>query len=273
MQSAVNRGWLHEPYRLFHSRDKRDMDFDAHFHEFHKIVFCLNGSVMYAMEGHTFNLEPGDILIIPAHCIHRSAIRSKEEYERMILWINDDFLRSFGEIALTDIFDAASYGFFRPDPYHRNELTEILTNVEQAWGDSYQGHSLMAQTYLLQFLIRLSGYLESRTVPQKEDVRTDPRMTEILLYINDTLMDKIRVEDLAERFYISPSYLMQTFREYTGCSVHQYIIQKRLILASQQIRDGVPVLMAADNAGFGDYSSFLKAFRRAYGCSPRQIRR
>ena len=52
--------------------------------------------------------------------------------------------------------------------------------------------------------------------------------------------------------------------------VHQYIRQKRLQKAAEDIRRGVPVLKAAEEAGFGDYSVFLRAFREAYGRSPRE---
>lgn len=48
---------------------------------------------------------------------------------------------------------------------------------------------------------------------------------------------------------------MHRFKEVYGCSVHQYIRQMRL----QQ---------TAEDAGFGDYSVFLRAFRAAYGKSP-----
>ena len=39
-----------------------------------------------------------------------------------------------------------------------------------------------------------------------------------------------------------------------------------------RIREGAPVLTAAREAGFADYSSFLKAFRRQYDCAPGQLR-
>ena len=58
---------------------------------------------------------------------------------------------------------------------------------------------------------------------------------------------------------------MHRFKAAYGCTVHQYIQQKRLQTAAEMIRQGVPVLKAAEEAGFGDYSVFLRAFRAAYG--------
>ena len=102
--TTTRRGYLNEPYRLFHSSDQRDLDFEAHSHDFHKLVFCLSGKVSYVMEGLTYSLGTGDLLRIPQHQIHQSRLYSNAVYERYILWINDSFLCSFHEPALTDLF-------------------------------------------------------------------------------------------------------------------------------------------------------------------------
>ncbi|MBR6809951.1 MAG: helix-turn-helix transcriptional regulator, partial [Clostridia bacterium] len=65
---------------------------------------------------------------------------------------------------------------------------------------------------------------------------------------------------------------MHSFKAHTGCSVHQYIVQKRLTYAFDRIRDGQGIVETAHQAGFGDYSAFLKAFRKQYGCSPREVK-
>jgi AraC-like DNA-binding protein len=63
---------------------------------------------------------------------------------------------------------------------------------------------------------------------------------------------------------------MHRFKAVYGCTVHQYVREKRLQAAADQIRAGTPVLQAAEQAGFGDYSVFLRAFRSVYGRSPRE---
>ena len=80
MPKVSNRGYLNEDYRLFHSTDRRDVDFQTHSHDFHKAVLCLTGSVTYIVEGVTYDLSPWDILLIPEHQIHRSILRSTEVY-------------------------------------------------------------------------------------------------------------------------------------------------------------------------------------------------
>lgn len=274
MENTLTRGYLHEPYRLFHSLDRKDMDFDAHSHDFHKMVFCLQGSVTYIMEGNSYELQPWDILLIPEHQIHRSILHGKTVYERMILWVNDGYLRSFGEDALLRPFarKTGRPSLYRPQAPKRASLVEKLNEMERCGKAAFPGHQLMQDTYFLQFMLELGDQLASAGESPASAVRTDPKIQEILAYINANLKHEMPVDLLARQFFISPSHLMHTFKMHTGCSVHQYIRQKRLNYAWERIRDGEGVLNAAAQAGFGDYSAFLKAFRHQYGCSPREIK-
>lgn len=67
-------------------------------------------------------------------------------------------------------------------------------------------------------------------------------------------------------------YLIHRFRAVTGYTVHQYVSQKRLLRAGELIHGGVPVMKAAEQAGFSEYSTFLRAFQNTFRMSPRNFR-
>lgn len=276
MNSVSKRGYLNEDYRLFHSTDRRDADFETHSHDFHKIVLCLKGRVTYIVEGVTYFLRPWDLLIIPQHQIHRSILHSTETYERMVLWIKDSFLQRFGEEALMDVFRwpyRSKYGLFRADTRHRDALFGHLQEVERCWHASFNGHALLADTHLLQFLLELGQLLDQGAQTEEGAIFADPQMQKVLGYINDHLAEDLSINSLAGAFFLSPSRLMHRFREHAGCTVHQYVLQKRLMLAAAMIEQGESVTHSAQHAGFSDYSAFLRAFRKQYGCLPSEMRK
>ena len=80
------------------------------------------------------------------------------------------------------------------------------------------------------------------------------------------------VSALAGRFYLSRYYLMHRFKAVTGYTIHQYISQKRLLRAGELIREGMPVMKAAEQVGFSEYSTFLRAFRNTFHMNPREFR-
>ena len=63
---------------------------------------------------------------------------------------------------------------------------------------------------------------------------------------------------------------MHQFKKNTGYSIHQFIMQKRLIQANSYIKKGLPTMEVSQQCGFGDYSNFVKAFKKKYGLSPKK---
>ena len=270
------RGYLNEDYRLFHLRDNRAVKLDYHYHEFDKLVFLLGGRVTYNIEGKRYLLQPMDVLLVSRNMIHLPVIDPSETYERIILWIGRDFLSRFSspDAILTDCFDLAAqreFHLYRPRGENRSRYRDLFGRIEEAGKSGEFGAGLLADTCVLQLMIALNrDLLEAPTQTDAVTYRFDPKMEEVTHYIRDHLGEELTIDHLAGTFFLSRYYLMHRFKEVYGCTVHQYIRQKRLQWAAERIREGVPVLKAAEEAGFGDYSVFLRAFRAAYGRSPRE---
>ena len=149
-----------------------------------------------------------------------------------------------------------------------------IQRLEEALREREFGASRMADTLCQQLLIRVNrDILRDRTAQDQVDsYRIDPKIEEILHYIAAHLGEELTVESLSKRFFISRYYLMHRFKAVTGYTVHQYISQKRLLRAGELIRSGVPVMKAAEQAGFGEYSTFLRAFQGTFHMSPREFR-
>ena len=48
---ADKRGYLKEPFRLFHLKDRSNAPIAYHYHEFHKLILFLSGDLTYRVEG------------------------------------------------------------------------------------------------------------------------------------------------------------------------------------------------------------------------------
>ena len=270
------RGYLNEPYRLFHLRDDRALTLDHHYHEFDKLVLLLGGRVTYHIEGKRYPLPPMDILLVSRNLIHLPVVEAGPAYERMVLWIDRGFMARFSapEADLSGCFSLTArrgVHLYRPRGEDRTRWRALFERVESAAKDGGFAAGLLADTCVLQLLVELNRAVSA--APEEADpasYRFDPKMEEVTRYILAHLGEELSIDRLAGAFFLSRYYLMHRFKEVYGCSVHQYIRQKRLQQAAEAIRRDVPVLKAAEDAGFGDYSVFLRAFRAAYGKSPRE---
>lgn len=273
------RGYLHENFRLFHLKDSRAQKLDYHYHEFDKLILLLGGRVTYVVEGVTYFLQPWDMLLVGRDLIHRPIIDPAEPYERVVVWLGREWLESRsdpGEALDTCFATARERGFhlLRFGAERRLWYMDHIQRMEQALREQDFGATRMADTLCQQLLIAVNrDILRDRTAQdQRDSYRLDAKMEEILRYIARHLEEELTVDVLAGKFYISRYYLMHRFKAVTGYTLHQYISQKRLLRAGELIREGAPVMKAAEQAGFGDYSTFLRAFQNTFHMSPRSFR-
>ncbi len=271
MSETNKRGYLNEDFKFFHINDKRAMDFDSHFHDFHKLIICLAGSVTYIIEGKTYQLKPWDILLVPMNKIHHSKTDSINAYERIVLFVDTYFLENSADSAdLSECFKLAERGerhLFRAEGDMRREIAHALTGIESSLHSRDFGSQFLAKTYFFRLMIFINRLvLDEKSIGSA--LVLDKKLDEIIAYINSHFCEDITIDRLSKKFFISKSYLMHRFKSVTGGSVHSYIIQKRLAAALSMLRDGVPVSVAAAECGFGDYTCFYRSFRKAYGFSP-----
>lgn len=271
------RGYLNEDFRLFHIRDRRELAFNYHYHEFDKIVVFLAGCVHYIMEGKSYSLKPWDVLLVRHNQLHRPIIDPREDYERIVIWVNTDYLRSHSGDGcdLMECFTLAKrrgFSLIRPAAKDRHRIMQLLLDAEEARKSTDFAQDLLSRTYFLQFMILLNRIaLQDDTAADREACKSDPRFDRIIAHINEHLDEDLSLDSLSARFYVSKSHLMHRFKEMTGYTAHSYIMQKRLFRAAERIRAGTPVLLASQQCGFGDYSAFLRAFKKTFGIKPSDI--
>lgn len=103
------------------------------------------------------------------------------------------------------------------------------------------------------------------------DITENETINQVLLYINKNVTRNLSLDELSEQFRISKFYLCKQFKNYTGITIYQYIMKKRLILSLDMLRKGTPVTVACRECGFNDYSNYLKAFKREFGKNPKDF--
>ena len=112
-------------------------------------------------------------------------------------------------------------------------------------------------------------YLIGR-VPSFEPPAKGSRLIKgVISYINGNISGDVSLDILTEKFFVSKYHLCHCFKKSTGLTIKEYIIKKRLALASQYSQDGKTLTAAAAMAGFKDYSAFYRAYVKNNNTSPK----
>lgn len=216
---------------------------DWHYHSFHKILVLLAGRASYAIEGQSYALEPGDVVLVPRGSIHRPEIAPGQAYERYILYIAPEFLQkaSTAETDLGSCFRLAAekYSYvLRPDREVR--IVRLLETLRDSQAAPGYGQELLDKALVTQFLIAVTRDLEARQLQYVASASCDEKIVSILKYLNLHLSERQSIDSLSRQFYISKYYMMRRFKAETGYTIHGYLTEKRLLLARERIRAGRP---------------------------------
>lgn len=272
-QNYEKRGYLYEDFRLFHLKEPMQSAVDWHYHAFHKIIVFLAGNASYGVEGKSYPLQQGDLILVGKGCIHRPEIEPHKPYERVIIYISPDFLRrmSTETCDLEACFTKAAEDFdFVVRPLGRKrELMTLLQQLESAMEEDGFAQTLLQQSLFLQLLITVSRGMMQKQLQLVHSSACDEKIMALLRYISEHLTTQFSLDDLAAHFYVSKYHMMRRFKEETGYTIHNYVNTKRLILARQRIADGASAQDACYGCGFRDYSAFARAYKKLFSQPPR----
>lgn len=270
-EQAFRRGYLNEEFRLFYLKDGSMEPVDWHYHDFHKILVFLRGHGGYAIEGRSYALEPGDMVLVPRGSIHRPEVEPGIAYGRFVLYISPAFLAdaSSPKTDLASCFRKAQADYsYVLRPQRAAPLLAILEKLREVTCREGFGQDLLCRAYMQEFLVWVNRDLEDHRLRYVTSASCDEKIVSILRYLNLHLAEPISIDDLSRQFFMSKYYMMRRFKAETGYTIHGYLTEKRLFLAREKIAQGMPLNLVSGACGFGDYSTFSRAYKKRFGVSP-----
>ncbi|MBR2616407.1 MAG: helix-turn-helix transcriptional regulator [Clostridia bacterium] len=236
-----------------------------HSHETCEILLVLSGDVEFRVEGSTYWMKPGDLVLMRRGEVHIPRIRSAVPYERMHVNFDlEDVVGTIGGRELLSVFDDRPLGRWNHYPaalFPENRWQEYLTKLLAAPTAS------LRLSYLLPLLGDLSA--AAPLLREKKESRGADRLQEVLDYVNANLGGELSTELLCRRFFISKTHLNRLFRAATGTTPWEYVTVKRLFLARRLLQEGLRPGEVYGRCGFGDYTTFFRAYKKRFGIGPK----
>lgn len=265
-----------DSYEIFYYQDRHLGPVALHHHDFYEVYFFLGGSVDYLVEGQTYQLKPGDLLLISPLELHQPIIHpDRDPYQRIVLWIKPEFLHRYSTAGTSlvhgfDISRPAHTNLLRLAPQQQELIRQTLDELLRQTATDQFGRDILCQALLLQFLVQLNRLIRDGSgtqEPEKESSLTD----RVIAYIGDHYAQPLSLDGLAEEFFVSKYHLSHEFARVMGVSVYRYITLKRLLIARQMLTTGLRPSVVYEACGFRDYAGFYRAFKAEYGCSPTEF--
>ncbi len=241
-----------------------------------KIVFSVAGESVLYVDKKTYAFYPGDVFLISAeqaHCFAEG--KEKNVLEGMVFLVAPGFLQR-NSSDRTDL--SCCFRQMSSDGLHKLSLSEmerrqLLTYIQRLTTNTEFGQDIHDNGVFLEMMVYINQLCLTHslvTAPAGNSATTASQIGDIISYIDRHICEKLTTNNLAEHFFVSPSYLCKLFRSATGTTVHKYITGKRVAMAKDMLANGMSVSTACFSSGFNDYSNFIKIFTRAVGVSPKR---
>lgn len=274
MNNFEKLGYLDNDFKMFHIIDSNPKDFAFHYHDFNKIIIFLRGNINYSIEGKNYLLKPYDIVLVNAGEIHKPNVIDNSEYERIIIYVSTQFLNIYKQkdYDLNYCFERAKKehsNVLRLHSVDKSKLYQVCLELEHSFKDNAFANELYQKILFLEFMIQLNRTAISNHINYLNSMNGNPKLIPIIEYINEHLTEEITIDILSSYFYLNRYYLMHFFKEETGYTIGNYITEKRLLLAKSLVLNGSTITDACFRSGFKNYSTFLRAFKKAFHTIPK----
>ncbi|MBC7511650.1 MAG: AraC family transcriptional regulator [Ferruginibacter sp.] len=151
-----------------------------------------------------------------------------------------------------------------------NEVSGLINKLIRVCNGSDTGKNIYADLNLKELLIRL---VQSQHLQQVKTEIThsgnQTRLQYVIHFIHEHLTDKILINELCKKAYLSRNHFFKWFREQFGVSPVEYINQERIKLAKQLLAESQKnITHVSALCGFADVNYFVRIFKKIEGITP-----
>lgn len=250
-----------------------ELTVSVHWHEYVEFIWLQGGHMTAVVQADTYELEPGDLLIINSGELHMTRIVQRRDYCPYVLM-------QLSALRMSAYFPGKEGLRFRTiirrsELEHTPELLQPLSAMQQLFEENGDGYQLLFRARLLEFLYVLYRQYSATSVRLTENAsaRDLNRIRDVVAWTQEHFRQSISLENAADHLSISKEYFCRIFKKYTGQTFLDYLCMLRTSKLYEELQtsdQSIPALM--EQNGLTNYKTFLRMFHELYGTTPQKVR-
>lgn len=247
-----------------------------HWHDAIELLMVLKGSIEVTIESDNYVVEENEIEIINMEECHR--IHSDEDNMVLMIHMDPNFFQKYYDDIKNMFFytDTTEENIQQGDEKYeilRKYISIIVCEVVQK-GDDYDEYIEETMVELLYHLLNNFHYLIYEKEELKDNEEQLERYHRIAKYIYNNYNNKISLQDIAEKEFLSAHYLSHEIKSTMGLSFKDFVNLTR-------VQESIKLLLDTDmtisdislEVGFSHIRYYNKHFKKHYNMTPMQYRK
>ena len=255
-----------------------------HVHPEYELNLLMHGKRQMLVGSRSYVMDEGTLVLVDSNQIHKNiAVEGDPNayYERIILYISKEKIaeydRIFPELEMGSFFRQYE-GIYVLSPGERQRIMQMFDTVRQELDGGQEKSQTLIDLTIIEFFInfwrskRPTVFLTGEQDRQKKG--RSSVVQDVSEYILAHFCEQIRLEDLAERFCISESYLSRSFKDIIGIGITEYINILRIRKSQELLEDSkLSIAEIAQAVGFESASYFGRVFQKHLSIQPSRYRK
>jgi AraC-like DNA-binding protein len=252
-----------------------------HSHNFWEIVLINAGQGMHCLEGDSFPVSTGDVFLLQGYQKHYFHDLNELElvnvlYDPELLGLPEKELRKLPGYCAMFLLEPQHRRHHRfssrlhLQPLGQGKAMHIITKIDKASSEKDTGWEVTALTALQELIIYLSKSYISSDSP---DATSLLRVADVIALLEKEYMNPWNLNDLVQTANMSKGNLIRVFRNATGQTPIEYLIDIRIQHATDLLcKTNLPVAEIAYQVGFSDSNYFSRHFSDKLKTTPSKYR-
>lgn len=276
-----------QPYaRMVKIRKHKNLTGD--FSDFdHVLIYLAEGNIIYSINGYSYSLTAGSVLLIPPYMRHSVFNPNNESATQYIIHFDfftnslrkniphqsaDDFL-SPPETPKCEKILKDQPCTFKLSERARFEYENLFIQAFREFSEQKEYYQLSLQGILLQLFVILSRNQKHYQEFSEKIIKKNSKSLKLVQFAQEYIWlnyaENIDNLSIAEALGVSPNYLTKVFHQHVGVPLHKYLQSYRLEVSKMMLSSGkYNVTEISQKCGFSSIHLFSKLFKKEFGLSP-----
>lgn len=239
-----------------------------HTHDHYEIFMMLENNVNYFADGVIYPLAPKELVAVHGALPHGKLTLNNPDAKFLVIILSKNFFIENNCTQYEDFFypNTRTSRKISASVCEKSGLFDVYKRLEKYTDNFKNIDNAVTKSLLIEFL-----HILNTDTRFSQTYISSPQIEKALSYIDKHLNEKLTLDKIAEQAFLSKYHLCRLFKTYVGYTVNHYITLKRIEKTQALMNEKKNITEACTEAGFSDYSAFYKAFKKAYGTSPKSI--
>lgn len=238
-----------ELYSIWEAERVKDTYVYPQTHSYYELVYYPSGKGVAKVGDTTYGFGPDTFIIIPPGVVHDEARHNDCKILCLSFGCNGKSLEMFHCVD------------------DSKKIYKVLKEILKESVNQSFGYQEMIEAKMKELFVRIARL-------QNTQVAASKNFEYVIYYLKENFHEKIQMSDCAKQLNLSYDYFQHKFKQLTGHSPQNFLLEQRLQAAEELLlQNEYSCTEIAYRCGFSTSAQFSMLFKKKHGLSPQQYKK